>query len=91
MIFGGWNPIRAAFGAYLFGVLQSLASVAQDQFQGIPTQVLTVAPFVLMIFVLVLTSGELAGSAAVVLPRRYTAFDPESDSCRASGRAGQAI
>ena len=21
MIFGGWNPVRAAFGAYLFGVL----------------------------------------------------------------------
>ena len=58
VIFGGWNPLRAAFGAYLFGVLQSLASVAQDRVQGIPTQVFTVAPFVLMILVLVLTSGE---------------------------------
>jgi len=58
VIFGGWNPLRAAFGAYLFGVLQSLASVAQDKAQGIPTQVFTVAPFVLMILVLVLTSSE---------------------------------
>ncbi len=58
VIFGGWNPIRAALGAYLFGILQSLASVAQDQFQGVPTQVLTVAPFVLMILVLALTSGS---------------------------------
>lgn len=58
VIFGGWNPFRAALGAYFFGILQSLASVAQDRVQGIPTQVLTVAPFVLMIVVLVLTSGS---------------------------------
>ncbi|MCS7087498.1 MAG: ABC transporter permease [Thermoflexales bacterium] len=57
VIFGGWNPLRAAFGAYLFGVLQSLASVAQDQFQGVPTQVLNVAPFALMIVFLVFTSA----------------------------------
>ena len=27
VIFGGWHPVRAAFGAYLFGGLQTLASV----------------------------------------------------------------
>jgi simple sugar transport system permease protein len=57
VIFGGWNPLRAALGAYLFGVLQSLASYAQDKVD-VPTQVLTVAPFVLMIVVLMLTSSE---------------------------------
>jgi ABC-type uncharacterized transport system permease subunit len=57
VIFGGWNPLRVAFGAYLFGVLQSLASVAQSSIQDIPTQVFTVAPFILMILVLVLTSA----------------------------------
>jgi simple sugar transport system permease protein len=58
VIFGGWNPLRAAIGAYLFGILQSLASVAQSSIQNVPTQVFSVAPFVLMILVLVLTSGE---------------------------------
>jgi simple sugar transport system permease protein len=58
VIFGGWNPLRAAVGAYLFGILQSLASVAQSSIQNVPTQVFSVAPFVLMILVLVLTSGE---------------------------------
>lgn len=68
VIFGGWNPLRAAFGAYLFGVLQSLASVAQDKAQGIPTQVFTVAPFVLMILVLVLTSGEWLDRLLSIFP-----------------------
>ncbi|MEN9222463.1 MAG: hypothetical protein Q6M04_08505, partial [Thermostichus sp. BF3_bins_97] len=58
VIFGGWNPLRAALGAYLFGILQSFAGVAQTTIRAVPTQVFTVAPFVLMILVLVLTSGE---------------------------------
>jgi simple sugar transport system permease protein len=56
VIFGGWNPLRAALGAYFFGILQSLASWMQDKVE-LPTQVLTVAPFVLMILVLVVTSS----------------------------------
>ncbi|MEX0271349.1 ABC transporter permease [Leptolyngbyaceae cyanobacterium UHCC 1019] len=58
VIFGGWNPLRVALSCYLFGSLQSLASVAQSAIPNVPTQVLTVAPFVLMIFFLVLTSSE---------------------------------
>lgn len=58
VIFGGWNPLRVALSAYLFGILQSLASVAQSAIPTIPTQVLTVAPFVLMILLLVLTSNQ---------------------------------
>ncbi len=68
VIFGGWNPLRAALGAYLFGILQSLASVAQDQFQNVPTQVLTVAPFVLMIVLLVLTSAGWLDRLASYFP-----------------------
>ncbi len=44
-IFGGWNPLRAAFGAYLFALLQWLSLVAQPIFPSIPAQVLQVAPF----------------------------------------------
>ncbi len=58
VIFGGWNPLRVALGAYLFGILQSFAGVAQTTIRAVPAQVFTVAPFVLMILVLVLTSGE---------------------------------
>lgn len=58
VIFGGWNPLRVALGAYLFGILQSLASVAQSAIPNVPTQVFSVAPFALMILVLVLTSSD---------------------------------
>jgi simple sugar transport system permease protein len=68
VIFGGWNPLRAAFGAYFFGILQSLSSVAQDSFPGVPTQVLTVLPFVLMILVLVLTSASWLDRLLAFLP-----------------------
>jgi ABC-type uncharacterized transport system permease subunit len=51
-IFGGWNPIRAALGAYLFAFLQWLGLVLQPALPGIPSQVLQVAPFPLMILTL---------------------------------------
>ncbi len=58
VIFGGWQPLRVALGAYLFGILQSLASVAQAVMTSVPTQVFSVAPFVLMIVALAVTSGD---------------------------------
>jgi general nucleoside transport system permease protein len=51
-IFGGWNPFRAALGAYLFAFLQWLGLVLQPVLPGIPSQVLQVAPFPLMILTL---------------------------------------
>ena len=55
-IFGGWNPFRAAFGAYLFSVLQWLGLVLQPALPGVPSQVLQVAPFPLMILTLLLVN-----------------------------------
>jgi ABC-type uncharacterized transport system permease subunit len=55
-IFGGWNPLRAAFGAYLFSLLQWLGLVLQPVLPGIPSQVLQVAPFPLMILTLLLVN-----------------------------------
>jgi simple sugar transport system permease protein len=55
-IFGGWNPLRAAFGAYLFALLQWLGLVLQPVLPGIPAQVLQVAPFPLMILTLLLVN-----------------------------------
>ncbi|HTZ51518.1 MAG TPA: ABC transporter permease [Spirochaetia bacterium] len=51
-IFGGWNPFRAALGAYLFALLQWLGLVLQPALPGVPSQVLQVAPFPLMILTL---------------------------------------
>ena len=51
-IFGGWNPIRVAFGAYLFAFLQWLGLILQSTLTFIPSQVLQVAPFPLMILAL---------------------------------------
>jgi simple sugar transport system permease protein len=55
-IFGGWNPLRAAFGAYLFALLQWLGLQLQPSLPGIPSQVLQVAPFPLMILTLLLVN-----------------------------------
>ncbi len=55
-IFGGWNPLRGAFGAYLFSLLQWLGLVLQPRLPGIPSQVLQVAPFPLMILTLLLVN-----------------------------------
>ena len=55
-IFGAWNPIRAAFGVYLFAFLQWLGIVLQPSLPGVPSQVLQVAPFPLMILALALVN-----------------------------------
>jgi ABC-type uncharacterized transport system permease subunit len=55
-IFGGWNPLRAAFGAYLFSLLQWLGLQLQSSLPGIPSQVVQVAPFPLMILTLLLVN-----------------------------------
>jgi ABC-type uncharacterized transport system permease subunit len=54
VIFGGWNPIKAAAGAYLFALLQVMGIYFQGWFPSIPAQVFQTAPFPLMIFILVL-------------------------------------
>lgn len=56
VIFGGWNPIKAAVGAYLFSLLQVLGIWFQGIFPTVPAQVFQVAPFPLMIFTLLIMS-----------------------------------
>jgi simple sugar transport system permease protein len=70
VIFGGWSPLRAAVGAYLFGALQSLGSLSQGILPGVPTQVFQAAPFAMMIVVLVLVRSEGLESALSRLPGR---------------------
>jgi len=72
VIFGGWNPLRVAVSCYLFGILQSMASVAQSTIPNVPTQVFTIAPFVLMILFLLLTSSEWLEHLLRRLPPRLS-------------------
>ena len=72
-IFGGWSPLRAAFGAYLFGFLQWLGVILQTSLPGIPTQVFQVAPFPLMILTLLLVNaaeGDWASNRLAGIPDR---------------------
>jgi len=76
-IFGGWNPLRAAFGAYLFAFLQWLGLVLQPSLPGIPSQVLQVAPFPLMILTLLLVNignAEWVGRTLASLPKPTRLF-----------------
>ncbi|HML39795.1 MAG TPA: ABC transporter permease [Bellilinea sp.] len=76
-IFGGWNPLRAALGSYLFALLQWLGIVLQPSLPGIPSQVLQVAPFPLMILTLLLVNignADWVDRALAALPDRSRKF-----------------
>ena len=62
VIFGGWHPVKAALGAYLFAFLQVMGIQLQGMFPSIPAQVFQVAPFPLMICTLVLTHVAQKGT-----------------------------
>jgi simple sugar transport system permease protein len=76
-IFGGWNPFRAAFGVYLFAFLQWLGLILQPFLPGIPTQVLQVAPFPLMILTLLLvniSNAEWMERSLAAMPEKTRRF-----------------
>jgi general nucleoside transport system permease protein len=72
-IFGGWSPIKVALGAYLFAFLQWLGLVLQPALPGVPSQVLQVAPFPLMILTLLFVNmgnAEWVAASLARLPER---------------------
>jgi simple sugar transport system permease protein len=56
VIFGGWKPIRAVAGAYLFVALQTAVNILQSAMPNVPTQLFPTLPFPLMIFTLLLVA-----------------------------------
>ncbi len=56
VIFGNWQPIRAAVGAYFFVALQTIANTLQSAMPSVPTQVFPTLPFPLMILTLLLVT-----------------------------------
>lgn len=79
VIFGGWNPVRAALGCYLFGALQLAALKLQPVWPDL-SQILPMMPFVLMIFTLVLVYLDWFRRLGDRHPawRRILASDPPS-------------
>lgn len=71
VIFGIWNPLRAAFGSYLFGGVGALQLRIQAAGTTIPAPLLLMLPYVLTIAVLVAISikkgkGILLGAPAAL-------------------------
>lgn len=58
VIFGGWDPLKVALGAYLFGALRAAATGLQAAFPAVPVQVFPLLPFPLMILTLVIFNSE---------------------------------
>ncbi|MEP7288820.1 MAG: ABC transporter permease [Chloroflexota bacterium] len=68
VIFGGWYPVRVAFGVYLVAGLRTLASGLQAN--GIPIALLNAIPWLLMIVTLLAVSGPYLDRLLKILPSR---------------------
>jgi simple sugar transport system permease protein len=58
VVFSSWIPYRVAVGAYLFGGVAILQLHAQPLGLGIPSQFLTMLPYLMTILVLVIISSN---------------------------------
>ena len=58
VVFASWLPWRAAVGAYLFGAISILAFTVQTFAWGIPSQFLSMLPYLVTIVALVIISGN---------------------------------
>ena len=56
VVFSSWWPCRVAVGAYLFGAVSILQLHAQALGLGVPSQFLSVLPYLVTVLVLVIIS-----------------------------------
>jgi simple sugar transport system permease protein len=71
VIFGGWSPIRGAFGALLFGASKALAAVLQRRYPEVSLVAFNTLPWVLMISVLLLVGSDATDRLIAIAPRRF--------------------
>jgi len=69
VIFGGWSPIRGAFGALLFGATKALATILQRTFPEVSVVAFNSIPWILMILVLLVVGSESTERVIAVMPR----------------------
>jgi ABC-type uncharacterized transport system permease subunit len=60
VIFGGWDPVRTALGAYLFGGVQALQLRLQAIGVTVPTYLLMMTPYAFTILALIAASASRA-------------------------------
>jgi general nucleoside transport system permease protein len=60
VIFGGWDPVRTALGAYLFGGVQALQLRLQAVGVTVPTYLLMMTPYAFTILALIAASASRA-------------------------------
>ena len=71
VIFGGWSPIRGAFGALLFGATKALATVLQRVFPEVSVVAFNSLPWILMIFVLLAVGSDYTERFINAMPQGW--------------------
>ena len=71
VIFGGWSPIRGAFGALLFGATKALATVLQRAFPEGSVVAFNSIPWILMILVLLAVGSDYTERFINAMPRGW--------------------
>lgn len=71
VIFGGWSPIRGAFGALLFGATKALATVLQRTFPEVSVVLFNAIPWVLMILVLLAVGSDFTERVIGLMPQSW--------------------
>lgn len=71
VIFGGWSPIRGAFGALLFGATKALATILQRAFPEVSVVAFNSIPWLLMILVLLAVGSDFTERAIKAMPKGW--------------------
>lgn len=71
VIFGGWSPIRGAFGALLFGATKALATVLQRAFPEVSVVAFNSIPWILMILVLLAVGSDYTERFILAMPKGW--------------------
>jgi simple sugar transport system permease protein len=71
VIFGGWSPIRGAFGALLFGATKALATVLQRAFPEVSVVAFNSLPWILMILVLLAVGSDYTERFISAMPKGW--------------------
>jgi simple sugar transport system permease protein len=74
VIFGGWNPLGTAMGAYLFGGVQALQLRLQAIGLAVPTYLLMMTPYAFTILALLIASTRRVRGHAGIPTALGTAY-----------------
>ncbi len=69
VIFGGWNPVRGALGALLFGLTKYIATVLQQSFPEVPVVLFNTLQWLLMLGVLLIVGSDTSKRLIEFAPR----------------------